>query len=351
MDAEQASMSTIIIDQHGNPVGQVIYRCALCRKICDSSSDAMAHYHTDHVEMTKLHMQQQPATPTISNTNRGSRTAPSSNHHPTQISPSQNQVHNNRQFLNSASSSAANSLLKRAAGSSAAGSLLRRTGANPSAATSASNSLLKRASNVIRSSVYQSGSTRSVGRRPNATNLTSNRSLDTVHRQYATTSASRAAKRYSAETSNKRTSIGSNESNKSQNETNDSLSIVRSKLNGEAFTTRARATASRQMAKANQYTANLKAKLNAQSQATPSTSSAAFSSPPGSDSQKSTSISSSNSTPLSTQTTSATSSSASETSISAMQVSESTPSGSAQKKDKAYSLRPRGASRRSVRIS
>lgn len=211
MEAEQASLSTIVIDGSGNPIGQVIYRCALCRKICDTSSDAMLHYHNDHIETTKLQLQQQQLQQTsqhnvgstsLANLNSAGRNSSVAtlNH----TSPSAHYIHHHhnqhsnsstRQLTNP-SSYTSSSLLKRAAASSGQGSLLKRTSSSSSASTAASNSLLKRASNVMRlhqSSTSKSGS----NKKPSVGNSTKS---EPIHRQYTTTSASRAAKRHGAAT-------------------------------------------------------------------------------------------------------------------------------------------------------
>lgn len=347
VDSELASLSTIVIDSNGNPIGQVIYRCALCRKICDSSSDAMSHYQMDHVELSKLQLQHQPVatssgTTSMNHNARGHSLSNSSAHHHNH----QHRINNNRQqFSNSTTpSTSSNSLLKRASNSTSNSLLKRATSSSPSA--SASNSLLKRASNVMRCYQQTSNTARSANRRSNNPSLASPK-LDTIHRQYTTTSASRAAKRYTNTASTSRGGTVSGTSNP-VNESTTAISDITTPEQqvtqtdsslGDGSSTptslRNRNATPRHVQRTNQYTANLKAKINAQKSAVNSNTASP---------QKSTS----SSTPNSSQPSEG-------DSIATTEASPANPatSGAAlQKVDiKTYSLRPRSLSRRSVRIS
>lgn len=342
MDSEQASLSTIIIDSNGNPIGQVIYRCALCRKICDSSTDAMLHYQMDHVELTKLQLQQQQqpvATSSGASMNQNARGHSLSNSSPHHHNHQHGTGNNRQQFSNTSTPyNSANSLLKRASSSTPNSLLKRSNNASPSA--SASSSLLKRA-NAMR--CYQSGNAaRTVNKRSNNPNLASPKS-DTIHRQYITTSASRAAKRYTNAASGGRGSIGaSNSTNESSSNVTDTsgaqqqVTKTNNSLKDSSSTStssKARSATPRHVQRTNQYTANLKAKINAQKSAASSNTTS---------SQKSTS------TPNSSQPSSGDSTAPTEAS-SAISTNSNT---TLQKVDiKTYSLRPRSLSRRSVRIS
>ncbi|KAG9510340.1 hypothetical protein GZH46_01123, partial [Fragariocoptes setiger] len=50
-DDNNKEMQSLIVDPSGIIIGQVAYKCALCRKICDSITEASLHYQVDHIQV------------------------------------------------------------------------------------------------------------------------------------------------------------------------------------------------------------------------------------------------------------------------------------------------------------